>query len=68
LLDAARKNAHLSNALVHIHVVVHGIDFIYSQLKYPSLAFFARGLLARRVESALRLDGGLLDLDENLVE
>lgn len=59
-------HAHFANTLVQVHIPLHLADFINSELEYTPFAVFGRGLLECDIKGPLRLDGCLLDLDQNL--
>lgn len=61
-------HAHLANTLVQIHISLHLVDLINSELENTSFAVLCRGLLLCNIKGPLRLNSSLLDLDQNLEE
>lgn len=60
------RDVHLPYTFIEVDPRVHLVYFVHSQLQDPPLPLLARGLLLRDSQCAGRLDGGLIQLNQDL--
>jgi hypothetical protein len=71
LVEARRDNSrveHLSDALVEVNIALYASYLVDGELEDAPFAILGGGLLYGDIESALGLDCGVLDLNQDLVE